>query len=107
MNNNLASKINLKEIQVRPITPDEMDQFKKLLSKHHYLGSSPMIGATICYVAIHKEKWVSLLCFSAAAMKCKDRDDWIGWQPCFKWQRLHLITNNTRRFIIIIQKKYL
>lgn len=32
-----------------------------------------------------------MLSFSSAALKCKARDQWIGWEPCFKWQRLHLL----------------
>lgn len=100
MESSQAIKISLSEIQVRPIISDEMSQFKKLLSRYHYLGSPAMIGSTICYVATYRERWVSLLSFSSAALKCKARDQWIGWEPCFKWQRLHLLANNTRFLIL-------
>lgn len=92
--------INLSLIEVRPIIADEVEQYKVLLSKYHYLGCPAFIGETIRYVAIFQDRWVALLSFSSAALKISTRDRWIGWQTCFKWQRLHLVANNTRFLIL-------
>ena len=70
------------------------------MNKHHYLGYPAVIGQSIQYVALYREHWAALVVFSAAALKCKPRDEWIGWAACFQWQRLHLITNNSRFLIL-------
>ncbi len=81
---------------VRPIVRDEKDAFKTLLDRHHYLGHAPLIGQSIQYLACVQDRWLALLVFAAAALKSRPRDHWIGWPPCFQWQRLHLLANNTR-----------
>ena len=93
--------MDLSRIEVRPIFPGESERFKSLLAEHHYLGSPAVIGQSIRYVGVYEKRWVALLIFSAAALKCKPRDEWIGWAAaCFQWQRLHLIANNTRFLIL-------
>lgn len=92
--------IDLGQVIVRPVFSGEIERFKYLLGEHHYLGCPAMIGQSIQYVAIYKERWVGLLVFSAAALKSRPRDKWIGWSACFQWQRLYLIANNTRFLIL-------
>ena len=65
-------KNELDQIDVRPIHQEEKERFKYLLKKHHYLGSPPLIGQTIQYVASYRQHWVALLLFSAAALKNQD-----------------------------------
>ena len=46
------------------------------------------------YIAVHQEQWLALIGCSAAAFKCRVRDQWIGW-PCFlQYQRLSFIANS-------------
>ena len=92
--------IDLGQVVVRPIVQDEQDAFKTLLDRHHYLGSAPLIGQSIQYLACVQDRWLALLVFAAAALKSKPRDHWIGWAPCLHWQRLHLLANNTRFLIL-------
>ncbi len=92
--------IDLWKVVVRPIVRDEKEAFKTLLDKHHYLGHPPLIGQSIQYIACLQDRWMALLVFAAAALKSRHRDKWIGWAPCFQWQRLHLIANNTRFLIL-------
>ncbi len=92
--------IDLGQIVVRPIVRDEKDTFKSLLDRHHYLGPAPLIGQSIQYLACVQDRWLALLVFAAAALKSHARDHWIGWSPCFHWQRLHLLANNTRFLIL-------
>ena len=92
--------ITLGQIMVRPIVRDEKDAFTTLLARHHYLGPAPLIGPSIQYLACVQDRWLALLVFAAAALKSRPRDHWIGWPPCFHWQRLHLLANNTRFLIL-------
>lgn len=92
--------MQLKELHVRPIDHSEDAYFQELMQKHHYLGALPKIGETIRYVAIWQNNWVALLSFSAAAWKCKVRDHWLGWNERNQYDRLNLITNNSRFLIL-------
>ncbi len=69
------------------------------MQTHHYLGALPKIGNTIWYIATHKNNWQALLIFSAAALKCGVRDQWIGWDFRHQYDRLNLIANNSRFLI--------
>lgn len=93
-------EIDLDLIQVRPLLADEHERFNGLLSKYHYLGCPAFVGKTIKYIALHKGRWIALLSFSSAALQIQARDTWIGWQSCFRLDRLHLIANNTRFLIL-------
>lgn len=70
------------------------------MQAHHYLGALPKIGNTIWYVAIEGDQWLALLSFSAAALKCSARDEWIGWDYRHQYDRLNLVANNSR-FVIL------
>lgn len=70
------------------------------MQAHHYLGALPKIGHTIWYVAIAEGHWLALLCFSAPALKCSARDEWIGWGYRHQYDRLHLLANNSRFLIL-------
>lgn len=95
-----AERADLQAIIVRPVIGSEEPDFKKLMQAHHYLGSLPKIGETIWYVATLHDEWVALLSFSSAALKCSVRDQWIGWDYRHQYDRLHLITNNSRFLIL-------
>jgi len=90
----------LREIIVRPVHPSEEQHYQKLMQQHHYLGALPKIGETLWYVATWQNQWVALIGFSAAALKCAPRDRWIGWDFRHHYERLKLITNNSRFLIL-------
>ena len=52
------------------------------------------------YGALWRGEWVALASFSAAALKCQARDAWIGWTLRHKYDRLHLVANNTRFLLL-------
>jgi hypothetical protein len=70
------------------------------MQAHHYLGALPKIGHTIRYIATIENQWVGLLSFSAPALKCAVRDDWIGWGYRHQFDRLNLVANNSRFLIL-------
>ena len=95
-----VSVLNLLEVTVRPVDRAEEPRFQHLMQQHHYLGTLPKISETLWYVATFAEQWVALLSFSAAALKCSARDRWIGWDFRHHYDRLKLITNNSRFLIL-------
>jgi hypothetical protein len=70
------------------------------MSNQHYLGFKSLVGESIRYIAELRGRWVALLGWSSAALKCYPRDAWIGWPQVIQWQRLHLIANNSRFLVL-------
>jgi hypothetical protein len=92
--------LNLKEVQVRPVRSTEALRYQELMRDQHYLGDLPKIGETLWYLGLWRDTWVALLSFSAAAWKCAVRDRWIGWDFRHQYDRLKLLTNNSRFLIL-------
>ncbi len=92
--------MNLMEIDVRLVLSSEERRFKRLMQEHHYLGALPKISETLWYIVTWRNQWVSLLSFSASALKCSARDRWIGWDIRHQYDRLKLVTNNSRFLIL-------
>ncbi len=92
--------LNLSEVLVRPVRPLEEQRFQQLMQEHHYLGALRKISETLWYVTTFGDQWVALLSFSAAALKCSARDRWIGWNFRHQYDRLKLLTNNSRFLIL-------
>jgi len=87
-------------VQVRPATVAEWALWDRLMHKHHYLGFQGMIGESLRFIAVYQHRWLALLGWSSAALKCTVRDQWIGWTPALKMQRLPLLANNCRFLIL-------
>jgi len=92
--------LNLSKVLIRPVRPFEEQRFQQLMQKHHYLGALPKISETLWYVATFADQWIALLSFSAPALKCSPRDRWIGWDFRHQYDRLKLLTNNSRFLIL-------
>ena len=91
---------DLLKVRVQLVCRPEEQRFQKLMQTHHYLGALPKISETLWYVAAFADQWIALLSFSAAALKCSARDRWIGWDFRHQYDRLKLVTNNSR-FVIL------
>jgi len=96
----IHKKSTFHHLLVRPINIAERSEWDTLMAEHHYLGFKSLVGKSIRYVAEMQGQCVALLGWSAAALKCKPRDIWIGWPQVIQWQRLHLIANNSRFLIL-------
>ncbi len=78
----------------------EESRYRDLMDKYHDLGFASKVGETLWYVATWCDKWAALVSFSAAAWKCTARDRWIGWSVRHQYDRLKLISNNSRFLIL-------
>lgn len=94
--------MQLQEITVRPITEQEVGRYQALMQAHHYLRASRSIGETLRYVAFWRNQGIALISFSSAALKCAARDQWIGWPYRHQFDRLNLLTNNSRFLILLL-----
>jgi hypothetical protein len=90
----------LHSLTVHPIKPTQRSQWDELMSSQHYLGFKSLVGESIRYIAELRGRWVALLGWSSAALKCHPRDAWIGWPQVLQWQRLYLVANNSRFLIL-------
>lgn len=91
---------NAIRLLVRLVRSEERARWRQLMNTHHYLGFRPIVGESLWYVATAEERWVALLAWAAAALKCGVRDTWVGWAPALKFRRLHLVANNVRFLIL-------
>ncbi|MGH9919794.1 MAG: Druantia anti-phage system protein DruA, partial [Nitrososphaerales archaeon] len=83
-------------LAVRPIRPEERQRFDEELDEHHWLGNR-LVGETMRYVALDGDgEWLAVLGFGAAALACKPRDAFIGWNDDQHFRRLRYVTNNQR-----------
>lgn len=92
--------MDLQEVVLQPVVARDEARFRGLMDAHHYLGAPSKIGESLWYVASWRGRWLALLSFAAAALKCAVRDRWIGWDFRHQYGRLHLVTNNTRFLIL-------
>jgi len=89
----------LKNLEVRALEPQEYKQAGELLDQEHYLGDVPQ-GRQLLQVVEYDGQWVALLDWGPATWKLADREEWIGWTPQQKTQRLGLVVLN-RRFLVL------
>lgn len=92
--------MQMQKLTVTPISRQTESKYQQLMASHHYLGAIPRIGESLWYVGHFEDKWVALISFSAAALKCTARDRWIGWSYRHQTGRLKLVANNSRFLIL-------
>ena len=95
----------LARVTVRLVCDQERGEFDRLLEERHYLESARLSGQTLRYVAELEGQWVALVCFGAAALHLKSRDEaWLKWSPRQRARRLNLVVNNSR-FLVLPQRE--
>jgi hypothetical protein len=90
----------VRHVEVRLVASTERSLWNRLMKQHHYLGFQSLVGQSLRYVAVHEGRWLALVGWSSAALKCRTRDQWIGWTEALKLQRLPLVANNSRFLIL-------
>lgn len=89
----------LRNLTVRALEPKEYKQAGELLDREHYLGDVSQ-GRQLLQVVEYNGQWVALLDWGPATWKLADREEWIGWTPQQKAERLGLVVLN-RRFLVL------
>jgi hypothetical protein len=90
----------LREVQVRPVRPDEEPRWNELMRRHHDLGLRNFCGNRLRQVAVHGERWLGLLGWHAAALHCAAGDHWIGWTSLQRRPRLLLVAKQSRFLLL-------
>ncbi len=96
----------LKRVKVRLVSEERRGEFDFRLEQDHYLHSARLSGQTLRYVAEVDGEWVALLCFGAAALHLKAREQWMGWTPRQRARRLAFVVNNSRFLVLPRRQKY-
>jgi hypothetical protein len=76
-------------------------EVRAALAQFHYLGYRTPVGENLQYVVREGGgRLLAVLLFGAAAWKCAVRDQWIGWSPGQRQERLSWMANN-QRFLLL------
>lgn len=94
---------DLGPLQLQEISRDATERawVRRALGRFHYLGFKGSVGENLQYVISDGSgRRLACLVFGAAAWKCQDRDQYIGWSAEQRERNLPLIANNTRFLIL-------
>jgi hypothetical protein len=80
--------------------PEQARLFNGLIGTYHYLGYQQPTGAQLKYLAWYQGRPIGCLSFGPAAFKIAARDEFIGWPPSARQERLDWLVNN-ERFLIL------
>jgi hypothetical protein len=93
----------LDPLQVQEVSTQATERawIKGALARYHYLGFKGVVGENLQYVARDRQgRPLACLVFGAAAWKCQDRDQFIGWGAAQRQRNLSLLANNSRFLIL-------
>jgi predicted transposase YbfD/YdcC len=82
------------------VRPQDIQKCDQILVAHHYLHSVKLVGEQLRYAVIWKGQWLAVATWSAAAFHLKARDKFIGWTEEQRRQRLALVVNNSRLYVL-------
>jgi len=75
---------------------DQMRIWNELMIREHPQGAGPLVGCQLRYLITSEHGWLGGFAFSAAALRLRDRDQWIGWDTDTLGQHLHRILGMSR-----------
>ena len=82
------------------VRPKDIQKCDRMLIEHHYLHSAQLVGERLRYAVTWKGQWFAVATWSAAALHLKARDQFIGWTEEQRRQRLPLVVNNSRLYVL-------
>jgi len=82
------------------VAPKDIQKCDQILVDEHYLHSARLVGEQLRYAVLWKGQWLALATWSAAALHLKARDRFIGWTEEQRRQRLALVVNNSRLYVL-------
>jgi len=93
----------LGSLVVTEVSRDAADRraVAEVLRTHHYLGFGGAVGENLQYaVRTGSGRLLACAVFGAAAWKCQDRDQFIGWSAEQRRRQLSRVVNNSRFLIL-------
>jgi predicted transposase YbfD/YdcC len=88
-----------RSLVVRPVADGEVDRFRAELGAHHWLGFR-LSGQVMRYVAVIDGQWVAVAGFGSAALSCRVRERFLGWDTELKRRRLPLLVASQRLCVL-------
>lgn len=82
------------------VAPKDLQKCDQILIQEHYLHSAQLVGEQLRYAVLWKGQWLAVATWSAAALHLKARDGFIGWTQEQRRQRLPLVVNNSRLYVL-------
>jgi predicted transposase YbfD/YdcC len=82
------------------VRPQDLQKCDRILIEGHYLHSAKLVGEQLRYAVIWQGQWLAVATWSAAALHLKPRDRFIGWSEEQRRQRLPLVVNNSRLYVL-------
>jgi predicted transposase YbfD/YdcC len=82
------------------VRPEDFQKCDRILIEGHYLHSAKLVGEQLRYAVTWKGQWLAVATWSAAALHLKPRDRFIGWTEEQRRQRLPLVVNNSRLYVL-------
>ena len=99
-----CSLSELGEVEVVPVSSRHSEAsgiWNGLMDGYHYLGRGPLCGAQIRYLVRSPEHgWLGGLSFSAATLRLRSREEWIGWSEGARQANLEKVVCNSRFLIL-------
>ena len=80
--------------------PKELQLFRDFIANCHYLGYQQPTGEQLKYLAYYQKQPIACLSFGPSAYKIAARDQFIGWSPAVRQERLAWVVNNDRFLIL-------
>jgi len=91
----------LRQMEVRLLVrPQDLKRCDQILVQHHYLHSAQLVGEQLRYAVVWQGRWLAVAAWSAAALHLKARDAFIGWTEAQRRERLPLVVNNSRLYVM-------
>ena len=91
----------LRQMQVKLLVrPKDIKACDQILVEHHYLHSAQLVGEQLRYAVVWQGRWLAVAAWSAPALHLKARDAFIGWSEAQRRERLPLVVNNSRLYVL-------
>jgi predicted transposase YbfD/YdcC len=91
----------LRQMQLKLLVrPKDIQRCDQILVEHHYLHSAQLVGEQLRYAVVWQGRWLAVATWSAPALHLKARDAFIGWTEVQRRERLPLVVNNSRLYVL-------
>jgi len=80
-------------------TDDHMRIWNELMAREHPRGAGPLVGRQLRYLIGSDHGWLGGLGFASAALRLKEREQWIGWDDVTRETHLQRVLGMARFLI--------